>query len=312
MMVVYEDLRGCESTKGHFLFDGRWAGEWDDWSVNGMLINLCILSGTDYLPNRKGIGITGAHEALRAHKGDVRRALSSPPTAKQPSLKNKAKFGSGAELEAYLLQMDRVRAVFTHALVYDSMRHRVVPLNDLPPEGEGEEGDEGVPPSGSRRRIPPHLGIPLDPTIAKRVCEDGELDPTTLKVRESSPKQTANSRAVNDAYMECARIVQEANERAKEEFAASHPPTAEQAGSASRHAGGGGDGDGRMTRMILLLWSSWQSRITKVLTVLTASRSRRLLFFATAAAVPADDAAGSGGWRRWRGSGAAIRQPCSA
>ena len=33
-------------------------------------------------------------------------------------------------------------------------------------------------------------------------------------------------------------------------------------------------------------------------TVLTASRSRRLLFFATAAAVPADDAAGSGGWRR--------------
>ena len=44
--------------------------------------------------------------------------------------------------------------------------------------------------------------------------------------------------------MECARIVQEANERAREEFAASHPPTAEQAGSASRHAGGDGDGDG--------------------------------------------------------------------
>ena len=114
----------------------------------------------------------------------------------------------------------------------------------------------GVPPSGSRRRIPPHLGIPLDPTIAKRVCEDGELDPTTLKVRESSPKQTANSRAVNDAYMECARIVQRRMRGRGREFAASHPPTAQQAGSASRHAGGGDGGWGRMTRMILLLWSS--------------------------------------------------------
>ena len=167
MMVVYEDLRGCESTKGHFLFDGRWAGEWDDWSVNGMLINLCILSGTDYLPNRKGIGITGAHEALRAHKGDVRRALSSPPTAKQPSLKNKAKFGSGAELDAYLLQMDRVRAVFTHALVYDSMRHRVVPLNDLPPEGEGGDG------GGVCRWKPEEDTATLRHTVRSYDCKEG-------------------------------------------------------------------------------------------------------------------------------------------
>ena len=169
-LISLDDLRSAEDSKGH-LFDGLGANEWEEWR-NGRFIDLCALAGTDYLPALKGIGIKTAHVALRKHS-TVERAVRVAPLASKVQK-------CVADIAAYLADVDKVRSIFRHALVYDPRHHHIVPLN----------------PAADGQAIPAHVGRVLDQPVARRVCWDATLDPTTLEARRRDPAPTSQTRTV--------------------------------------------------------------------------------------------------------------------
>ena len=94
-LLALDDLRAAEGVGGEHLFDGTFPGEWDAWR-DGLLVDLCVMSGTDYLDSLRGVGIRSAHKALRTHR-TIGRALRQPPLRAACKL-------TESEIEAYVQQ----------------------------------------------------------------------------------------------------------------------------------------------------------------------------------------------------------------
>ena len=184
-LVRYDDLRACEDASGaagRHLFDAEGGedadGAWAAWDEGGRFVDLCILAGTDYLDALSGVGIKGAHAALRRH-GTLERALRHPPF--------KTPLPTRDDERAYLAQVERVRDVYRHALVYDARADRVLPLTPLPPG----------------RTLPKHVGVPLPPELARAVCADATVDANSMRgPRPCDPSMTDRTREVIDALLE--------------------------------------------------------------------------------------------------------------
>ena len=175
-LLSLERIRAAEKNGAH-LFDGE-PGEWEEWR-DGLFVDLCIASGTDYMPNVGGVGIHTAHRELNKHRS-LAGAFGAEPLAEK--LRK-----SGQSLECYLESVDRVRQIFNHALVYDPRRCRLAHLNPLPSS-----------PTGAAPH-PEHLGAMYDTETARRVCITAELDPNTLQPY-GPPETTSAQRAVAAAW----------------------------------------------------------------------------------------------------------------
>jgi exonuclease-1 len=66
-LLSYENLRFVEAADGRQRFEGAWPDEWRAWQSQ-LLVDACILAGTDYLPGVAGIGLKKAHALLRRHR----------------------------------------------------------------------------------------------------------------------------------------------------------------------------------------------------------------------------------------------------
>ena len=120
-----------------------------DWT-HDMFTYLCVLSGCDYLPSLRGVGIVRAYQAVSRGRtpagifAALREARSIP-----------AEYESGF-----------ARAVFTfrHQTVFDPQRRAAVPLLPLP--------------AALQSAPPDYLGPVLPPLLAQRVAA-GEAHPVT-------------------------------------------------------------------------------------------------------------------------------------
>ena len=122
---------------------------WEKWdAVGGLLLDLCILAGCDYVPNGvPGLGIKGVHKLLRTHK-------SADTLLRVCEMKGREPPAAAGSWDRYRRQYQMARETFLHQRVYDPSAGKVVPLTPLP---------EGARPM-------PHCGADLDDHLARRLC----------------------------------------------------------------------------------------------------------------------------------------------
>jgi hypothetical protein len=150
-MLSLDDLQCAEDAKyGGHLFEGMRPGEWDDWRSR-LFLDLCILSGCDYLQSLPGIGVRTAHSLLRQRLSVDQLILE--------------RLGQTAIAADYLRSFERARQVFKHQLVWDG--HGLRPLTPLP-VGFDLEGA-------------PHLGLMVSPALARSICVDATIDARSLQ-----------------------------------------------------------------------------------------------------------------------------------
>ena len=136
------------------------------WSMD-LFLGLCVLSGCDFLPNVRGIGIKKAHALVAKHRSihAVLAVLRGDKKIVVP--------------DGYHENFRRAYWTFKHARVYDPKLRRLRPLNPTPPELEKEGADTSF------------LGPLMHDAIAVDVAE-GRLDPISRKpfvVPPSPPRQ---------------------------------------------------------------------------------------------------------------------------
>ena len=119
-------------------------------------LGLCVLSGCDFLPNVRGVGIKKAHALMLKH-GTVAAALAA--------LRADAKV---TVPEGYDDAFRRAFWTFRHARVYDPDARRTRPLNPMPPELEAMEAADA-----SNTAF---LGAAVEDAVAVEIAE-GRLDP---------------------------------------------------------------------------------------------------------------------------------------
>ena len=132
-----------------------------------LFLGLCVLSGCDFLPNVRGIGIKKAHALVAKHRSihAVLAVLRGDKKIVVP--------------DGYHENFRRAYWTFKHARVYDPKLRRLRPLNPTPPELEKEGADTSF------------LGPLVHDAIAVDVAE-GRLDPISRKpfvVPPSPPRQ---------------------------------------------------------------------------------------------------------------------------
>ncbi|KAL1523901.1 hypothetical protein AB1Y20_018820 [Prymnesium parvum] len=141
-------LRACNSEQGALLFS-----PWQDWDER-LFLDMCILSGCDYLPSLHGVGLKTAHRLLKRH-GSAERVVRV--------LQMEGKESPQGGFDVYLAQLRRARETFHHQRVYDPLESRVLPLTPPP---------EGAPPM-------PHCGADLPAALAVEICERASRHPQT-------------------------------------------------------------------------------------------------------------------------------------
>ena len=158
-------LTGCarvcaRSVGGTLLFDGAWANEWLDWR-DSLFVELCILSGTDYMPGGvPGLGPKTAHALLRTHRNSGDEAAETVEESLAAHLDLPA---SGRAPVEVLEHFERVRSTFAHQRVYDPTTRSVVMLTPLAIDDAA------------------HLGLPMDDDFADAICIQASIDPITLE-----------------------------------------------------------------------------------------------------------------------------------
>jgi 5'-3' exonuclease len=175
-----------------------------NWS-HAAFVECCVLSGCDYLPSLRGVGLKTAHKLLRAHKSAealfeaARReavaaaaaaAAAAPAPAPAPAAAAAAR-GSGsvvasglgpaarAGLDAnYEAGFWRARALFQYHRVWDPEAEALVTLNPLPPLAELRLGTA---------KLDDFLGVAPSAALMKLVAA-GELHPDKLESYEDLAK----------------------------------------------------------------------------------------------------------------------------
>ena len=120
-------------------------------------LELCVLSGCDFLPNIRGIGIKKAHALVAKHRSvaAVLAVLHGDKKIHVPP--------------GYDDNFRRAFWTFRHARVYDPALRRLRPLNPMPEELEDDGGVDTA-----------FLGAAVADDVAVEVAE-GRLDPITRK-----------------------------------------------------------------------------------------------------------------------------------
>ena len=121
-------------------------------------LELCVLSGCDFLPNVPSIGIKRAH-ALMATHGTAAATLEFL----RADIKKKVTVPDG-----YETGFQKAFWTFRHARVWDPLLRRTRPLNPMPDELRTAEADTAF------------LGAHVEDAVALEVAE-GRLDPITRK-----------------------------------------------------------------------------------------------------------------------------------
>ena len=121
-------------------------------------LELCVLSGCDFLPNVPSIGIKRAH-ALMATHGTAAATLEFL----RADIKKKVTVPDG-----YETGFQKAFWTFRHARVWDPLLRRTRPLNPMPDELRTAEADTAF------------LGAHVEAAVALEVAE-GRLDPITRK-----------------------------------------------------------------------------------------------------------------------------------
>ena len=119
-------------------------------------LELCVLSGCDFLPNIRGIGIKKAHALVAKHRSvaAVLAVLHGDKKIHVPP--------------GYDDDFRHAFWTFRHARVYDPLQRRLRPLNPMPVELEDEATDTAF------------LGASVAADVAVEVAE-GRMDPITRK-----------------------------------------------------------------------------------------------------------------------------------
>ena len=140
--------------------------DFSGWCLTRFL-ELCVLSGCDFLPNVPTIGIKRAHALMSTH-GAAEATLAALRADKRVRVP-----------EDYEAGFRRAFWTFRHARVYDPQQKRLRPLNPLPEALENVSDAETS-----------FLGAPVDDAIAVEVAE-GRLDPISRKpfVVPASPQK---------------------------------------------------------------------------------------------------------------------------
>eukprot|EP00939_MAST-03C_sp_MAST-3C-sp1_P002274 g2274.t1 len=144
-------FKKCELVGCHLNFN--------NWT-HDMIVDMCILSGCDYLPNIKKVGITRAHRLVRKYKSTERvlRSLHFDGTLFIPG--------------DYETSFRRAKLTFRHHRVFDPRSRKIVFLNDLPEDLE-------------EARLVDFLGPSLPDDVARDIA-DGLVDPISRKPFELS------------------------------------------------------------------------------------------------------------------------------
>ena len=119
-----------------------------------LFLGLCVLSGCDFLPNVRGIGIKKAHGLVTKHR-TIKATLAVMHGDKKINMP-----------EGYDANFQRAFWTFRHARVYDPQLRQLRPLNPMPPELADEHEDTSF------------LGAMMDAATAVEIAE-GRLDPIT-------------------------------------------------------------------------------------------------------------------------------------
>merc|ERR1712216_504834 len=95
-----------------------------NWTTD-QILDLCILSGCDYLPSIRGMGLIKAHKHMLRHR-TVRKVLRA--------IRFAATFTVPATYED---EYEKARLTFRHMRCYNPKTEAVVHLHPLPPELQG-------------------------------------------------------------------------------------------------------------------------------------------------------------------------------
>jgi len=165
-----------------------------NWT-HSMIIDMCILSGCDYLKNLKNVGITRSHRIVGKYKKTDRslRSLHFDGTLFVP--------------QGYEDSFRRAKLTFRHHRVFDPRARKEVHLNPLPDDLEETSTYE-------------FLGPPIPENIAREIA-DGVIDPITrnpFDVSTGAVRSTDDSstvveavRATNSSYGIAVRSERSAN-----------------------------------------------------------------------------------------------------
>jgi exonuclease-1 len=129
--------------------------DFSGWCLTRFL-ELCVLSGCDFLPNVPSIGIKRAHALMCAH-GSAAATLAALRAEKKVPVP-----------EAYEAGFRRAFWTFRHARVYDPSQKRLRPLTPLPEELDAPSAETSF------------LGAHVEDAVAVEVAE-GRLDPISRK-----------------------------------------------------------------------------------------------------------------------------------
>jgi exonuclease-1 len=129
--------------------------DFSGWCLTRFL-ELCVLSGCDFLPNVPSIGIKRAHALMCAH-GSAAATLAALRAEKKVPIP-----------EAYEAGFRRAFWTFRHARVYDPSQKRLRPLTPLPEELAAPGAETAF------------LGAHVEDAVAVEVAE-GRLDPISRK-----------------------------------------------------------------------------------------------------------------------------------
>jgi hypothetical protein len=121
-----------------------------------LFLGLCVLSGCDFLPNVRGIGIKKAHALVARHRS-IKATLAVMHGDRKIAMPTD-----------YDRNFQRAYWTFCHARVYDPQLRRLRPLTPMPAELEGDAVDTSF------------LGRDVDAAAAVEVAE-GRLDPITRR-----------------------------------------------------------------------------------------------------------------------------------
>ena len=163
-----------------------------NWS-HAAFVECCVLSGCDYLPSLRGVGLKTAHKLLRAHKSaealfeaarrEAAAAAAAPAPAAARGDGSVAASGLGpaarAGLDAnYEVGFWRARALFQYHRVWDPEAEALATLNPLPPLAELRLGGA---------TLDDFLGVAPSAALMKLVAA-GELHPDKLESYEDLAK----------------------------------------------------------------------------------------------------------------------------
>lgn len=132
-------------------------------------LEMCVMSGCDYLPSLSGVGIKKAHGLMRRFKSYSK------------ALRN-LRFDGTHVPRTYESEFQDALSTFRHQWVYCPSRMEIVHLSDSPCRGDGPDtggigvGAEEVLPCDIERLIGPHI-----PREAGQGVAEGNLHPFTLE-----------------------------------------------------------------------------------------------------------------------------------